>query len=64
MAMQAIMLDEKQMSIVAQSCGSVQVRDQAGGLLGQIAPYGAANVRRDENRWIECWNEWNSETDE
>jgi hypothetical protein len=62
--MQAIMLDEKQMSIVTQFRGSVQVRDQAGGLLGQIIPYGAADERRDEDRWIECWNEWYSETDE
>jgi hypothetical protein len=63
-AMQAILLDEEQSSVVNQAREPVQVRDPAGNLLGRIVAGNAANDSFDDDHWVECWKEWYFETEE
>ena len=64
MGMQAIMLDEKQTSIVTQCHDSVQVCDHTGGLLGHIVPILKSTDRYEDDRWIASWDEWYTATED
>ena len=54
--MHAILLDEKQSSVLSKNQDSVQVCDPSGRLLGHIVPNGTYYQKKDD--WVECLNEW------
>lgn len=68
-----ISLDPQQSSVVTQTGLPVQVRDPSGSVLGQIVPclQQDGRARRPDNdrssgedRWIACWDEWYSESED
>lgn len=56
--MQAILLNEKQSSLVSESRAPVPVRDPAGNVVGKIVTGRIEKSQFDKDRWIEYWQEW------